>query len=89
MAATPTREAILSFRLADVGRTWLEVTCGCGAHAYVPCPMLARQHGALVIADVLPRLRCTRCGARPAHVAITDFPGRVREYPDTWVVELT
>jgi hypothetical protein len=90
MAAQRTREEYPEVRLADLAGHWLAIHCGgCGRPVYYPCQLLAKKHGAgLRVADVLPRLRCEHCKARPSRVLMTNFPAGGPQYSDTWGVAL-
>jgi hypothetical protein len=55
----------LAQRLDQLGSYWLELR-GCCQIAYLPLPLMVQRHGgALVLRDVLRRLRCSKCGRRP------------------------
>jgi hypothetical protein len=52
--------------LAGVRDWWIWVGCGCGHASYVPVKILIRQCGdTLRPAEVVARMKCRRCGARP------------------------
>ncbi len=59
--------------LVDAG-WWLELRCGaCGRAAFLPRRLLAAAHGARA-PELLPRMRCGNCGARPRSAAWMDNP---------------
>jgi cytochrome c-type biogenesis protein CcmH/NrfF len=66
---------------------WLVVRCACERRAYLPTKMLARQHGAETrLQDIVARLRCQQCGARPIEAELRDdvqtsASGYARGYP--------
>jgi hypothetical protein len=61
----PKPENPLARRLDQLDPCWLELA-GCCQIVYLPLPLMAARHGgALVLRDVLPRLRCSKCGRRP------------------------
>ena len=75
-------------RLSDWPDCRLEVRCCKGVVIY-PVRLIAEQHGDRTFAAVLARLRCSRCGSRPAPVYLCaghrSFCGGAD--PD-WAVEL-
>lgn len=51
---------------------WLRITCGCG-DTHTPLRLLAAQRGwRITLRQLVPKLRCTRCGARPGSVLLED-----------------
>lgn len=61
--------------LADLAHLWLDVRCACGAHSSLPFRYLAAVHGwKTPLSDVVGRLRCAKCGERPASVDLLDNP---------------
>ena len=51
---------------------WIEARCRCRL-AFLPCRMLARDHGPeRRLAALVQRLRCKACGAPPASVVMID-----------------
>ena len=61
--------------LADWFGWWVEARCRCKL-AYLPCRRLAMNHGgAHRLADVVARLRCSRCRERPAVAMVDDMRG--------------
>jgi hypothetical protein len=79
----------LGKRLDALEPCWLEVHCSCQI-AYLPLPLMAKNHGGgLLLGDVLPRLRCSKCGGRPKFMALIERPEPPRAgAPDTWRIEL-
>lgn len=61
--------------LADLCGIWLLVRCDCGQSADLPLRLMAVRHGwRTKLGDMLPRLRCKGCGARPGCIEITNSP---------------
>lgn len=57
------------------GAWWLELRCACGRTAQVPNKLLARRHGARArVPELLARMRCEQCRARPASAEWIDNP---------------
>lgn len=60
-------------RLVDLGACWLHLSGCCERSTSYPLPLLVqrlgRQH---VLGDVLPRLRCSGCGEKPARMVLMD-----------------
>jgi hypothetical protein len=79
-------------RLRDVTGWWLEIRCGCGATTAYPLRLMAgEQPRNPTLSEVLPRLRCKRCGERPTAARLIDNPGhhwggspQVRPLPLPW-----
>ena len=68
---------ILATRLVDLADTWLEARC-CHGATFMPLRRLVANHGGgRRVGEVVARLRCHRCGALPAVVALI-------ESPDAW-----
>jgi hypothetical protein len=64
----------LGKRLDALGKCWLEVHCSCQI-VYMPLPLMAKKHGgALLLGDLLPRLRCSKCGGRAKFMALVERP---------------
>ncbi|MDP9151978.1 MAG: hypothetical protein M3O36_18805 [Myxococcota bacterium] len=75
MAAQLSRPDCLSSQLSELTEYWLDIRCSCGLSVYYPCRLMAKERGgALRLSDVLPRLRCRHCKARPERVLVTDDP---------------
>jgi hypothetical protein len=56
----------------------LEMRCGCGLGAAVPVPWLVRGGGGdepRLMAEAMPWLRCSSCGAMPETVELVDGRG--------------
>jgi hypothetical protein len=87
-----TREEYLAAPVAELTNLWLVVQCsGCPVLTKPPLKLMASQRPqlrAVRLSELLPRLKCTRCGARPSRVSITNFPAGPPQYADTWVLEL-
>lgn len=61
--------------VADLSGWWLEVRCSCGKSGtkLLPFRLLAARHGwDTTLANIVHRLRCNECGARPASLAIVE-----------------
>ena len=59
--------------LADLGLCWLHLSGCCQRTTSYPLPLMAqRLGGQRLLGDVLPRLRCTGCGNKPARMVLTD-----------------
>jgi hypothetical protein len=83
------RQAFLDTPLGDLDGHWLEIHCGCDAVVFYPCKLLAKEgRGSTRVGDLLPRLRCKHCKARPARVLMTNNPARGPQYGDAWAVAL-
>lgn len=72
-----TAEAALSMKLGALPRRYLYICCsGCTSRTLCPLRLLAQKIGkGRVIADVLPRLRCSHCGSRPKTVELMEDAG--------------
>jgi hypothetical protein len=74
--------------LSDWPSCALEITCCKGISVY-PVKLLIAKRGDLMFRDVLARLRCPACGAKPAPVYLC---AGHREYaggtPADWAIEL-
>ena len=78
-------------RLSDWPDCHLEVRCCKGTTIY-PLRLLAERHGNRTFADLLARLRCSRCGGRPAPIYLCAGQHRAGDgtigiTPD-WAIEL-
>jgi hypothetical protein len=61
----------LAMRLDQFGSCWLELRGCCSRAVYYPLPLLAeKQAGAVLLGEVLPRLRCEACGGKPSILAL-------------------
>jgi hypothetical protein len=66
---------------------WLTIGCACGRRIHLPTKMLARQHGGGArLPEIVARLRCRKCGARPIEADLRDdvqtsASGFARGYP--------
>lgn len=66
-------EPPLDAPLIDLVAWWLSVLCACRTHSYLPFRWLAAAHGwQTLLSAVLPRLKCSKCGERPARIEIVD-----------------
>ena len=65
----------LDTALADLGAWWLHVRCGCRGSNYLPLGVLAAQKGwTMNLGELVPALRCDRCGEKPKEIALIDDP---------------
>ena len=85
-------EEMLTTRIGELPRVWVVVSCGgpnCGTAA-LPLKLAAQRNGAgITVAQLLGRLKCSRCGARPKHAHATDNPAAGQGGPPpTWTLEL-
>lgn len=74
MSAPPyDRTVALGARLGAFREHWIEVAC-CGVRQIPVRGVLAADHrrGERTLADFLIRLRCERCGARPASAVLVE-----------------
>ena len=55
-----------------MGGGWVRVACQCGRSVDLPTRMAAQRWPDLVLGELVGRLRCERCGARPAQVSYAD-----------------
>lgn len=79
---------ILNSPIADHEQHWLELRC-CKGVTYYPIRLIVQDHkGRGTVGDVVKRLRCKRCGGRPAEVGITDNAQQT-ELVSGWTVQLT
>jgi hypothetical protein len=71
-------------RLMDWPDCNLDLQCSCGAGTTTyPCKLLASRHGNRTFADVLPRLRCKRCGQAPREIyLVAGFQREIAPGPD-------
>jgi hypothetical protein len=87
----PKPEDPLSKRLDELGPCWLELSDRCQL-VYMPLPLLIKKRGGgLMLRDVLLRLRCSRCGGKPAVMTLVERAdgGRPRTgAPDGWRIPL-
>jgi hypothetical protein len=76
------RAVLIACSVRSLRRHCLEVRCGCRT-VHIPLRLMAAGGAAgLTLADVLLRLRCEKCGERPASVALEEdaaagAPGRM------------
>jgi hypothetical protein len=81
----PRPEDPLSKRFDELGPCWLELR-GCCQIVYMPLPLMVQRHGgALVLGDVVARLRCSKCGRPPPFVALVE---RTEPNAEGWLVVL-
>ena len=82
----------LQQRLSDWPDCHLELRCdGCRGRVTTPSiKLMLRQAGDMTFDDLLPRLRCQHCKARPAPVYLCASPHRTfyGGPPPDWAVEL-
>jgi len=74
---TPTKyrpPGIYQARLGELDRYHLEIACACGHQGNKPVSAYARFHGGPMqtLGDLLARLECSRCKARPATVLLNE-----------------
>jgi len=80
---------LLSHRLLEWPDCRLELQC-CKGTVLVPVRLLATQFRDATFGQVLPRLRCDRCGKKPAEIYLC--AGHRRHQggaPADWAIELT
>ena len=84
-SATPPfdRAIALACTMATLRGRWLHVQCGCAYLSSFPVRLLLANGQAAAgqpLADLLVRLRCDACGARPVSVHLTEaaYPPAVR-----------
>jgi len=71
---SPPAAFVLNATLADLSGSRLEVPCRKGV-AYLPLRQLAASKPENTrLRDVLARLRCSRCGSRPATLMLVEDP---------------
>ncbi len=81
----------LDHRLSDWPGCCLEVRCPCSPRITVlPIRLLTIQHGDRLFRDVLTRLRCSACKARPSPVYLVAGQNRTFQHgpPPCWALEL-
>jgi len=80
LVSTPAlRSAILECQVSNlvVMDLWAWAECaGCSANRELELQPLAASHPGAKFGDLLPRLRCSSCDARPSKVAVLDVRGR-------------
>jgi hypothetical protein len=85
MSARPS--FLLDLRLHDLNEWWLRLEC-CGRTIDLPCRFLAKQKLQVSFGELLFKLRCQSCGARPLRVLLFDDPannaGRSPEVVSGW-----
>ena len=60
-------------RLVDLGVCWLQLSGCCHHSTSYPLPLMAQRLGGQhLLGDVLPRLRCSGCGNKPARMVLVD-----------------
>jgi hypothetical protein len=75
-------------RLSDWPDCRLELHC-CGGTVLHPVRLLLTKRGDLAFADILPRLRCARCGKKPAPVYLcAGHRTHCSGGPPDWAIEL-
>jgi len=72
----PTKETLLRSKLLDLRDIWLQPLCPrCHRTSDMSCVVLSMKLGKhRVLREVLPRLKCSVCGARPNLVKAADQP---------------
>ena len=55
-----------------MGGGWVRLVCRCGRSVELPTRMAAQRWPDLRLGDLVGRLRCEACGARPAEVSYAD-----------------
>ncbi|TXM96180.1 hypothetical protein FV242_33935 [Methylobacterium sp. WL64] len=81
----------LKARLNELEGCWLDMTCACGRGIKQPIKMLVRSLGpGHHLAEIVPRLTCKHCGAKPATVHLCETAIRVfnKGEPPGWSVQL-
>lgn len=69
-------EPPLEQTLASLTPWWIRARCSCGTTSDLPCRWLAAHQGwRVTLGQVLPRLKCSRCGERPHSLSLTDTRG--------------
>ena len=64
----------LDVEIARMSNWWLRLTCACG-DTHTPLRLLAAERGwRITLRRLVPKLRCKRCGERPASVLLEDTP---------------
>src|SRR5665213_2482645 len=89
-AAMPPPAFVINATLADLSGTWLEVQC-CHGTTYLPLRQLADSKPSTArLRDVLARLRCSRCRARPATLVLVENPAGTEQGgpPAGWRIRL-
>ena len=81
----------LKARLNELDGCWLDVRCACGRCTKPPIKLMATHLGpGHHLAEIVPRLTCRQCGAKPATVHLCETP--IREFnhgaPPGWSVQL-
>ena len=81
---------LLSHRLLDWPKCWLEVHCAvCKSTILHPTKLLAERHGNRSFQEVLGRMRCKKCGAPPETVYLcAGHRTRCGGPPPDWAIEL-
>lgn len=72
----PTRHTLLTSKLSELQEIWLQPQCpGCHRVVDLSCQILALKHGkGALLGDVLGRLKCSVCGAKPSLIKAADQP---------------
>lgn len=83
MPLAPDRHTLAEWHAS--GAWWLRMTCGCRT-VFHPLRMLIEKHGAATPVEIAARMKCSRCGGRPA-VWLTDNPARRDPSSDVQVAE--
>ncbi len=55
-------------RFLDWPECCLDLRCACGWSVSYACKLIASRHGNRTFAQVLPRLKCSRCHKSPADI---------------------
>ena len=62
----------LSIELAELDSAWLRIGCS-GRWTVIPVSRLAESRGTHTrLVEILPKLRCRRCGQAPDEIELTD-----------------
>jgi hypothetical protein len=89
----PTADQLLASRIGELQDRWLDVTCVCRSTSKLPLKLLAKRHGnQRLLSWIIPRLKCSRCSARPTLVlalsSVLVDPDHGDHGPDSWIVRL-
>jgi len=85
----PDREAALAAPLSELSAHWIGVACSCNRMVRYPCKLLAKKVGQdVTLANVLRRLRCEYCKAKPRTAFLTDDPTGGVTGEKAWQIEL-
>lgn len=85
----PDRAEALAAPLSELAEHWIGLACTCKRHVRYPCKLLAKKVGAAVrLADIVRRMRCEHCRARPTRVYLTDDPTGGIQGEKAWEVAI-